>query len=69
MRKEGAILPRLAIRTNDITEFLGIGQRSAQTLMAKIRLQLNKGRSQYITIEEFCACSGLNPEIVAKHIR
>jgi hypothetical protein len=69
MRREDTILPRLTIRTNDITEFLGIGPRSAQTLMAKIRLKLNKERSQYITIEEFCACSGLNPEIVAKHIR
>jgi hypothetical protein len=69
MRKEPIILPRLAIRTNDITEFLGIGPRSAQTLMAKIKRQSNKERNQYVTIEEFCTCSGLNPEIVAKHLR
>lgn len=55
---------RVIIYTQDIQNILGKSARSARRYMARLRLMYEKERDQFITVEEFCAASGLSEEQV-----
>lgn len=55
---------RVVITTKDIQNILGICERSARELMQRIRLMLEKGQEQYVTVAEFCRFVGLTEDEV-----
>ncbi|WP_341840400.1 hypothetical protein [Chitinophaga caseinilytica] len=55
---------RLIIYTQDIENILGKSARSARKYMSRLRKIFQKERGQFISVEEFCAASGLTEEQV-----
>jgi hypothetical protein len=55
---------RVVITTKDIQNILGICDRSARELMQKLRVMLEKGPEQYVTVAEFCRFVGLTEDEV-----
>ncbi|MRG45704.1 hypothetical protein GFS24_11295 [Chitinophaga sp. SYP-B3965] len=55
---------RVVITTKDIQNILGICERSARELMQRIRIMLEKGTEQYVTVDEFCRFVGLSKDEV-----
>lgn len=57
--KRSATLPKsngkFVITTKDIINVLGLNIRTAQRLLQKTRTALDKERSDYVTVKEFCA--------------
>jgi hypothetical protein len=62
-------LKRLVIHTKDIQRITGQSERRSRSFLKRMRTHFNKQAHQYITIEEFCLYSGLNPEEVATLIK
>lgn len=59
-------IPRsIIITTQDIQNILGKSPRTAVRYMARLREIDDKDHGQFITIEEFCAVSGLTWEQVS----
>jgi hypothetical protein len=55
---------RLIIYRKDIMRITGHSDRYARNLLHRMRKQLNKSRHHLITVDEFCAYMGLNPDEV-----
>ncbi len=59
---------RLCIYPKDIVKITGKSERYARNLIQKIKEKLNKEEHQFITVEEFCAYAGFEPEKVKELI-
>lgn len=55
---------RIVIYTKDVMNITGRSERTARRLMASIRKACNKDKEAFISIEEFCAFTGLKEEKV-----
>ena len=55
---------RVIITSKDIENILGKSARAARKYMALLRRIYKKPAGQFITVEEFCAASGLTEEQV-----
>jgi hypothetical protein len=53
-------LPRCHVERKDVMDILGIETAQAGRVMAKCRLEANKKRGQYITVDEFCKATKLD---------
>jgi len=61
-------MKRLTIYPKDIQIITGRSERYARKLLEKMRLHFNRNKDGLITIEEFCAYTGLDYEVVEKRI-
>lgn len=55
---------RIIIYSKDIQQLTGKSDRASRTLLQKIRIKIGKGKTQAITIQEFCEYLGLSEEKV-----
>jgi hypothetical protein len=63
------IIPnRIVIYAQDIRNMTGRSERSARSLLQRIRNQNNKTHGQFVTITEFCQYSGLKEEDVKRFL-
>jgi hypothetical protein len=60
---------RLVVYTKDVMNITGREKRTAQKLLARIREQYNKSRSDFITVEEFCTYTKLKIEQVLPFLK
>ena len=56
---------RIVIYPKDVANITGQDKRTARRLLARIRKQFNKPDRAYVSIDEFCAFTGLKEEKVA----
>ena len=64
-----AIPNRLVIYTKDVMNITGRKERTAQKLLAQIRLRYQKSKEDFITLIEFCAFTGLKEEQVMPFLK
>ncbi|WP_072945710.1 hypothetical protein [Flavobacterium granuli] len=55
---------RVCIYPKDIQRITGKSYRQSIRLMQKVKQDLNKLENEFLTIEEFCSCTGLKYEQV-----
>jgi hypothetical protein len=55
---------RVVVYAKDVSNITGLGPRAARKLLSKIRKQLNKPRTAFITIEEFASVTGIKEDLV-----
>lgn len=60
---------RACLYISDIQRITGKSYRTARKLNATIKKQLNKERHQFISVEDFCAYTGLSQQEVIPFIR
>lgn len=60
---------RIIIYTKDVINITGKKERTARNLLASIRKANGKDRGDLVTIEEFCAFTGLKPETVSTFLK
>ncbi|MEO7264583.1 MAG: hypothetical protein ABIW38_06695 [Ferruginibacter sp.] len=51
---------RIVIYAKDIMNITGRKERAARKLLAKIKKKNNKGRSDFLSLSEFCSFTGLS---------
>ena len=61
-------MDRITIYPKDIQRITGRSERYGRLLIRKIKLHLNKEHHQFVTIEEFCAYTGLKLENVTHYL-
>ncbi len=59
---------RVCIYPKDIQRITGKSYRQSTRLLQKIREDLNKSQTNFISVEEFCQYTGLKYELVEQHI-
>lgn len=57
---------RIVIYARDVQNIIGKSERTARSVLQKIRKHFNKNNDQYITISEFCQYTGLKENEVEK---
>lgn len=62
------IRDRITIYPKDIQRITGKSERYGRMLLQKIKTHLNKDSHQFVTIEEFCAYTGLKIETVSQYL-
>lgn len=64
------LLPnRIIIYAKDVVNITGKKERTARNLLARIRLANGKSKGDFVTIEEFCAFTGIKPEHVTSFLK
>lgn len=56
---------RICVYAKDIQRITGKSERYGRYLLEKIKVHLNKQEHQFITIEEFCAYTGIKQDEIA----
>lgn len=59
---------RACIYAKDVQRLTGRSDRSARTLLEKIRKALNKNPNQFITLDEFSQYTGISKDVVLNYI-
>lgn len=62
-------MARLFMSLGDIEEVLGKGTTSASKLSVKIKAHYKLSNRQYISVEQFCAYTGLTVALVMAQMR
>jgi len=62
-------MARLFVYTKDVQVLTGKGRTAAQKLIATIKAELNKGRKDLVTVEEFCRYTGLTLGLVLEQLQ
>ena len=60
---------RICIYPADVQELTGRSENYSRALIRKIKRHLGKEKYQFVTIEEFCAYSGLSFDLVKTVIK
>jgi hypothetical protein len=61
--------PRLIVYAKDIENITGLGRRSAQRIMRKIRDYFSKKDGELVTVPEVCAYFNLKEELVWGYLK
>jgi hypothetical protein len=69
MSLKRTILPRIIVYPQDVQNITRRGKRSSQQLLKNIRTAFGKEKFQYVTVDEFCAFTGLDPEQVQDYLK
>ena len=56
---------RIVIYAKDVMNITGRKERAARKLLARIRKKYQKGRGEFISVDEFCEYTGLKEEKVS----
>lgn len=59
---------RMVIYPKDVAKITGKSERYSRKLIQQIKINLNRSKNQFITIEEFCHFTGFNIELVKDSI-
>ncbi len=59
---------RMVIYTKDVINITGRGAQASRKLLRQIRERLGKTEEEFISIAEFCMCTGLSEEKITKAI-
>jgi hypothetical protein len=59
-------IPKVIVRTSDIKIIMGVKERQAQRIMAKVRVHAHKTTPQYITVQDFVAATTIDEMIVQR---
>ena len=59
---------RIVIYTKDIENITGRRPRTAQAILQKIRKYYKKGKSEFVTIHEFCEFMRMKEELVREFL-
>ncbi len=62
------IQKRMVVHVKDVMAISGISERSARRWLANIRKMHNKPVTAFVTLEEFCAFTGLKREQVIEYL-
>jgi hypothetical protein len=62
------IQKRMVVYAKDVMTILGISERSAYRVLARVRKLHNKNIFAFVTVEEFCAFTGLKTELVMENL-
>jgi len=57
------------IYASDVHIMTGMKPDTARKLLRKIRSKLNKPTSAFITIRDFCQCTGLDEDFVKQYVK
>lgn len=56
------------IHTIDVTQILSVSETEARQVMQELRLFFGKSKREVITVDEFCAFTGIRKNIVRMHL-
>lgn len=59
---------RIVIYPKDVMNITGRRERTARKLLSQIRKKFKKEKGSFVTIEEFCLFTGINPDLIAKFL-
>jgi hypothetical protein len=62
------IQKRMVVHVKDVMAISGISERSACRVLARIRKLHKKHLTAFVTVEEFCAFTGLKREQVMEYL-
>ena len=60
---------RVVIYPKDVENITGLGDRAARKLIQKIKTGLGKPKNNFVTVKEFCACTGIDEELICEFLR
>ena len=60
---------RIVIYAKDIMKILGLRERAARALLARIRKKYKKKKGEYVAVYEFCQYTGLKEERIWPYLR
>ena len=60
---------RMVIYTKDVALLTGKGERTARKLLARVRNHYGKDKGSLVTVEEFCAYTGFDPDGVLDRLQ
>ena len=60
---------RLVIHTRDVANIMGLGERSAQRILTKLKKYCGRSKEEFVTVQEFCDFYGLEEEHVKPFLR
>jgi hypothetical protein len=60
-----SIPQRRIIYTKDVENLTGKSAQTARRLLREIKAKLGKGEEDFVTVAEFCACTGITEEELA----
>jgi hypothetical protein len=60
---------RVVIYPKDVENITGLGDRASRKLLQKIKSGLGKSRTMFVTIPEFCVCTGIPEELVKDFLK
>jgi len=63
------IIPRIIVDSRDVQNITRRGKRASQQLLKNIRIAFGKEKFQYVTVDEFCFFTGLDPEQVQDYLK
>lgn len=59
---------RAVVYSKDIVVMTGLRPETAQKMLRKIRKAFHKPNGMYVTVEEFCAFTGLDDKTVRRYL-
>jgi len=62
-------MKRICIYPQDVEIITGRSKNYSRKIIRQIKKNCNKGKHQFVTVEEFCEYSGLRPETVYEGIK
>jgi len=60
---------RVVIYPKDVQNITGLGDRAARKLIQNIKSGLGKSGSMFVTVQEFCACTGIPEELIKDFLK
>lgn len=63
------ILPRIIVYPQDVQNITKRGKRASQQLLKNIRTAFGKEKFQFVTVDEFCVFTGLDPDQVQEYLK
>jgi len=60
---------RVVIYPKDVENITGLGDRAARALIQKIKTGLGKSQSMFVTVKEFCTCTGIPEDQVTEFLK
>jgi hypothetical protein len=62
-------IPRIVVFPSDVQNITRRGKRASQQLLKDIRTAFGKEKKQFVTVDEFCCYTGLDPEDVKDYLK
>ena len=60
---------RVVIYPKDVQNITGLGDRAARKLIQNIKSALGKSGSMFVTVQEFCASTGIPEELIEDFLK
>lgn len=60
---------RVVIYPKDVENITGLGDRAARKLIQNIKSRLGKSNPMFVTVQEFCLCTGIPEELIKDFLK